>query len=154
KRYLLAELLLLAVVSAFLMATWPVALVVALGAGGALLTALAVYMTVKNRQRSIGLQALSAAGLSSSSIAACLAVNGTVPPWAWWFWALHSGYFLAGILVVHARLEARKTRRGAKLIHWQAMALPHILFAAVLLWQGRSIYAGATVLSGVFHAYG
>jgi len=134
-----------------------------LGAGAAALTALAVYMTVKNRQRSLWLQALSAAGLSSSGVATCLAVTGTIPAWAWWWCGLHCAHFLASILVVHARLEARiAARKGAEVLtagflalRRQAVAVEIILISTAvwLLISGQIFYAAALLLSEGMHAY-
>lgn len=86
---------------------WPTLALLTLGAGAGAMTLLAVYMTIKNRQRSWWLQMLSAAGLSASSLAAVLSTTGGVPVWTWWLWALSAAHAFGGILVVHARLEAR-----------------------------------------------
>ncbi len=168
RRYLLVELLALAAAAAWLTLAWPVWWLVALGAGAAILTALAVYMTVKNRQRSIWLQAVSAAGLSSSALAASLAVNATLPEWVWWFWALHSAHFLASILVVHVRLEARIAARKPAAHPSAGVLAPEILSfrkktaileglvmaaAIALLFAGKWLYSAAALLSAGFNLY-
>ncbi|MBZ5604728.1 MAG: YwiC-like family protein, partial [Acidobacteriia bacterium] len=61
---------------------------VALFAGAAGFTAVAVRLTVRNRQRSEWFQVASAVGLSSTSIAACLAAVGEIPQWCWMLWLL------------------------------------------------------------------
>jgi hypothetical protein len=129
-----------------------------LGGSAALLTGLAVYMTLRNRQRAIWFQALSAAGLASSGIAACLAIEGSVPPWGWWFWGLHAAHFLAAILVVHARLEARiAARRNVP------FSLPAQTVAVQVVWLAAGIafiamkmplYGAAAILSAVAHLAG
>ena len=76
------------------------------GVAGAL-TVFSVTMTVHNRQRELWFQALIAAGLGLSGVAACIALLGSVPGWAWSWWALHTAHFWTGIMVVHVRLQAR-----------------------------------------------
>ena len=163
KRFLWRELALLALAGALLMRAWPVAWLTAMGAGAGALTALAVYMTVRNRQRSIWLQVLSAAGLSSSALAACLAVAGEVPAWAWWFWGLHCAHFLATILVVHVRLEARiAARKSAAVLTAEVLSFRRqaamveavvILGAAAMLATGKWFYGAAALLSAGFHVF-
>lgn len=80
------------------------------GVAGAL-TVFSVTMTVHNRQRELWFQALVAAGLGLSCIAACIALLGYVPGWAWAWWALHTAHFWTGIMVVHVRLQARADAR-------------------------------------------
>jgi hypothetical protein len=55
----------------------------------------------------VWLQLASALGLTGSSVAAAMAATGTIPPWCWWLWGLSAAHAAAGILVVHARLDAR-----------------------------------------------
>ena len=140
---------------------WPMWTVVAFGFGAALLTALAVFMTLRNRQRAVWFQALSAAGLSSSCVVACVAVTGSVPAWSWWWWALHSAHYLTGILVVHVRLEARiqariqaPTESSVFLAARREAAIIQALFAAgsvALLLMGQTYYAVAGLLSSGLH---
>jgi hypothetical protein len=166
RRYLWIELVCLAMAGTFLLVVWPLPVIAILGGGAAILTAIAVYMTVKNRQRSLWLQAWSAAGLSASGLAACFAVTDTIPVWAWWFWGLHAAYFLATILVVHARLEARvsarKTARksegaatGAFLMlrRQAAVVSAVVLIASLTLAIQHPFYAAALLLSEVSHLY-
>lgn len=161
RRYLAIELLLLGVCGALLMTAWPVWMLAALGGAAAALTIVAVSMTIQNRQRAIWLQALSAAGLSSSALAACLAISGAIPVWGWWIWSLHSAHFLAGILVVHARLEARIALRkpGAEMteaflrMRREAM-IAQVVFAVVataLLFSRLFFYGAALAGSAAFH---
>jgi hypothetical protein len=96
-----------------LLCTWPLRATVAMGAGLVAYSALAVLVNVKNQQRSTLFQIASALALSSSSLAACLSATGTIQPWCWALWLLLSAQATAGILVVHARLDARiALRRG------------------------------------------
>jgi len=161
--YLAFELAGLAASGILLFLVWPIQLLAILGGGAAILTLLAVYMTLKNRQRSVWLQALSAAGLSSSALAACLAVSGTIPPWCWWLWGLHSAHFFAGILVVHVRLEARiAARKGASIftaaylsIRREAMFV-QVMILAVSVWLlagGRILFGAALLLSAAVHIW-
>lgn len=151
----------LALAGLFLFLAWPWWIVAAMGAGAVLLTWLAVWMTLQNRQRAAWFQVVSATGLSSSCVVACLAVTGAVPAWCWWWWALHSVHFLASILVVHVRLEARiQSRRGGPVLSPAYLAMRReaviaqalLLIGAVVLatlWQ--PFYAAAAVLSGLVH---
>jgi hypothetical protein len=86
---------------------WPLKALVAMGLGVALFSALAIGINVKNRQRSTLFQIASAVALTSSSLATSLSATGTIAPWCWWLWLLLALQATAGILVVHARLDAR-----------------------------------------------
>lgn len=90
-----------------LLLAWPLRATTAMGAGLVAYSALAVLVNVKNRQRSILFQIASAVALTSSSLAACLSATGTIQQWCWWIWLLLAMQATAGILVVHARLDAR-----------------------------------------------
>ena len=96
---------------AILLATWPLKAFLAMGAGIAAFGSVAVFVNVKNRQRSTLFQILSAAALTSTALATCIAATGSITPWCWWFWALIAMQASAGILVVHARLDARIAQR-------------------------------------------
>ncbi len=109
---------------AVLFATWPLKAFLAVGAGVAAFGCLAILVNLKNRQRSTLFQIASAAGLTSTSLATCLAATGSVARWCWWFWALSAMQATAGILVVHARLDARIALRKA------TTASPHFRRAA------------------------
>lgn len=160
-RYFAVELALLGLCGALLLTIWPFWILAALGGAAAALTILAVSMTVRNRQRAVWLQALSAAGLSSSALAACLALSGSIPVWGWWVWALHAAHFFAGIVVVHVRLEARVALRkpGAPMtgalsrMRWQAALLQTVFAAAAigLLIFRLYFYGAALAGSAVFH---
>lgn len=95
-----------------LASTWPWRALLALGLGAAAFTTLAVAVNVKNRQRSTLFQIVSAAALTASSLAACESATGSIAPWCWWLWLLLALQAAAGILVVHARLDARIAARG------------------------------------------
>lgn len=100
------SLVLLASVS-ILLATWPLKAFLAVGAGVAIFGCIAIVVNLKNRQRSTLFQIASAAALTSTSLATCISALGSIAPWCWWFWALIAMQASAGILVVHARLDAR-----------------------------------------------
>jgi hypothetical protein len=95
-----------------LFATWPLIAIVVLGLGVCAFSALAIVINVKNRQRSTLFQIVSAAALTSSSLAISLSATGSIAPWCWWLWLLMTIQATAGILVVHARLDARIASRG------------------------------------------
>jgi len=96
-----------------LLETWPQRAVILMGLGVGVFSALAIMVNVKNHQRSTGFQIASAAALTSSSLASCLSATGAVALWCWWLWLLMAMQAAAGILVVHARLDARIALRGA-----------------------------------------
>jgi hypothetical protein len=110
-RWFLGWSVLLIASVALLLATWPLKAFLAMGAGIAAFGSVAVFVNVKNRQRSTLFQILSAAALTSSALATCIAATGSITPWCWWFWALIATQASAGILVVHARLDARIAQR-------------------------------------------
>src|SRR5579863_8947094 len=95
-----------------LAATWPLAAILVLGLGVCGFSALAVVTNVKNRQRSTPFQIVSAAALTSSSLVISISATGSIAPWCWWLWLLMALQATAGILVVHARLDARIASRG------------------------------------------
>ncbi|MGO9520319.1 MAG: YwiC-like family protein [Candidatus Korobacteraceae bacterium] len=92
---------------------WPLKAIIAMGLGVALFSALAISINVKNRQRSTLFQIASAVALTSSSLATSLSAAGTIAPWCWWLWLLLAMQATAGILVIHARLDARIAARIA-----------------------------------------
>jgi hypothetical protein len=96
-----------------LLATWPIKATIAMGLGVAIFSALAIAVNVKNRQRSTLFQIASALALTSSSLAVCLSATGAIAPWCWQLWLLMAMQATTGILVVHARLDAKIAARLA-----------------------------------------
>lgn len=131
----------------------------ALFAGAGAFTALAVLVNLRNRQRSEWFQVASAAALSSSAAAACLAVRGAVPVWCWWLWALSALQATAGIFVVHARLDAkiagRKGQSAARGSRRAAMILVTALLAtaAACGFLGRWWLTTALVLAAAGYRF-
>jgi hypothetical protein len=105
---------LLALSGIVLLASWPFKAVVAMGLGVGAFSALAIVVNVKNRQRSTLFQIASAVALTSSSLATSLSATGTIASWCWWLWFFMAMHATAGILVVHARLDARIALRGSE----------------------------------------
>jgi hypothetical protein len=95
-----------------LLAAWPFTATVSLGLGVGIFSVLAIAINVKNRQRSTLFQIASAFALTSSSLAMSLSSTGAIAPWCWWLWLLLALQATAGILVVHARLDARIALRS------------------------------------------
>ena len=112
-RWLVAWMVILTLSGLVLLTAWPFKAFVAMGLGVAAFSALAIAVTVKNRQRSTLFQIASAAALTSSSLATSLSATGAIAPWCWGLWLLMAMQSTAGILVVHARLDARIALRGA-----------------------------------------
>ena len=113
-RYAAAEALILAVCGALLASSLDWRPLAVLAGGAAAFTAIAVVVNVRNRQRSVWFQIASAAALTSTSVAACLAVLDAIPAWCWLLWLLCALQAFGGILVVHARLDARIGLRKAE----------------------------------------
>jgi hypothetical protein len=111
-RWLAGWIALLALSGLVLLATWPMKATLVLGIGVAAFSALAIAVNVKNRQRSTLFQIASAVALTSSSLATSISATGTVQSWCWWLWLLLALQATTGILVVHARLDARIVMRS------------------------------------------
>lgn len=111
-RWLVAWMVILILSGLVLLKAWPFKAFAAMGLGVGAFSALAIAVTVKNRQRSTLFQIASAAALTSSSLATSLSATGTIAPWCWGLWLLMAMQSTAGILVVHARLDARIALRG------------------------------------------
>ncbi|HUX43700.1 MAG TPA: YwiC-like family protein [Terracidiphilus sp.] len=119
-----------------LLRAWPMRTLLGMSAGMAAYAALAVRVNVKNRQRSVLFQIASAAALSSSALACAISALGTIPAWCWWLWVLLSLHATVGILVVHARLDARVAPRspapGARQSRRTALAAVAVVAGAAL----------------------
>ena len=74
---------------------------------GIVFTAISVWFAVHNRQRSIGLQLVAVAGLSSSAFMAALAATREIPIWTWLLWGMLTLHGVVSVLCVHARLQMR-----------------------------------------------
>ena len=142
-----------------LLETWPFKAFLAIGAGVAAFGCLAIAVNLKNRQRSTLFQIASAAALTSTSLATCISAIGTIASWCWWFWLLTAMQASAGILVVHARLDARIALRKATAVslryrHAAQAALGLLLCAAVAATILRHVWiALALALAVVGYAY-
>lgn len=142
-----------------LLATWPLKTFLIMGAGIAAFGGLAIFVNLKNRQRSTLFQIASAAALTSTALATCISAIGSIAPWCWWFWALIAMQASAGILVVHARLDARIALRKAiapnlQFRHAAQAVLGFLLCAAATAMVLRHAWiALALVLAVVGYAY-
>lgn len=155
RRWILWELAVLAVAGVSLLWLWPWPYVIGFGGAAALLTVAAVWMTVKNRQRSIALQVASAGGLTASSLAACIAATGNIREWAVWLWVLCTAHSVASILVVHARLETRialrvpgrevTSKQPARMAQFALLAGAVACFALTRYWLGAALLLSAAV---------
>lgn len=112
-RWFTGWILLLTSSGIFLLATWPIKATIAMGLGVVAFSALAIAVNVNNRQRSTLFQIASAFALTSSSLAVSLSATGAIAPWCWILWLLMAMQATTGILVVHARLDARIAARIA-----------------------------------------
>ena len=142
-----------------LLATWPLKAFLAMGAGIAIFGCAAIFVNLKNRQRSTLFQIASAAALTSTSLATCMSAIGSIAPWCWWFWGLIAMQASTGILVVHARLDARIALRKASAAsqqfrHAAQAALGLLLCAAVTATILRHAWiALALALGAAGYAY-
>lgn len=122
RRNVVYETFVLAACGVALLTQVPVAVLCALGIVAASLSALALYMTMKNKQRSVWLQSASAFGLSSSALLASQVGRGTLSEYsAWAMWAILSLHFLTGIFLVHARLDKRTGKPTASTMQRYAL---------------------------------
>ncbi len=112
-RWVIAEAGVSAICGLALVATGPFLAYSLLFGGAAAFFALAVWVNVRNKQRSTIFQVLSAAALTSTSLVADLATTGSIHAWCWKLWALLAIQAAAGIFTVHARLDARVALRKA-----------------------------------------
>lgn len=119
-----------------LFAAWPFRAFAAVGVEVGAFACLAAVVNLKNLQRSTLFQIASAAALTSTSLATCLSATGTVAPWCWWFWLLITMQASGGILIVHARLDARialrKATSGSNRFRHAAQGLLGLLFCAAI----------------------
>jgi len=157
KTWLLGTTLVLAVCGLLLAATWPIWTLAIVGTGAAAFSGVAVMVSVKNRQRSTLFQIASALALSSTSLAACLSATGAIQPWCWSLWALSAMQATAGILVVHARLDARIALRKPTPDQgtWRrpAMVAAGFLLVAALVAACARITANRLRVDRNSHAY-
>jgi hypothetical protein len=128
----------------------PLAPLLLLGTLAMALTALAVWMALHNRQRSIPLQAASSLGLGSSAVLAALVATGGIPGWTWRLWAILSLHSLLAILVVHWRLDVRQGRRIPAAAVW-IVASPLVL-AGLLFWGGVPRISAPVAFSAMINA--
>lgn len=140
------SILLIASVS-ILFATWPLKDFLSIGAGVAAFGGVAIVVNLKNRRRSALFQIGSAAALTSTSLATCLSAIGTIAPWCWWFWALIALQASAGILVVHARLDARIALRKATTANQQFRHAAQAALALLLCAAISAIIVGLTSIA-------
>jgi len=117
--------------------------------GSAAFTALAVMVNVRNRQRAVWFQVVSAAALSATCVAACLSGPGKVPGWCWLLWLLCTVQATAGIFVVHARLDARNSKGKPVNVANRRLAflLQMILLASAMWFALRGQFWIATALA-------
>ncbi|MBL8240503.1 MAG: YwiC-like family protein [Bryobacterales bacterium] len=147
-KWLAAEAFGAALCLAFLAPVLPVAPLAALTGVAVSLTAVAVWMTIRNKQRSIVLQLISAAGLGTTALLAVLACTGAIPAWAWPLWAVLTFHGAASILTVHKRLALKRAggQPGPRdyiapalgltaAFAAPALALPLAFSALVNLWE-------------------
>ena len=159
RNWVLGEALILAVCGLLLAMFWPIAALVIAGAGAIGFSALAVAINVKNRQRSTVFQILSAFALSATSLAAGLSATGEIQPWCWRLWALCALQATAGILVVHARLEARIGARKAIAVNTACRRPARIAGIALLCASALAAFArqpwiaAALALAGAGYLY-
>ena len=158
RRWVLILVLILAALGVALAAAWGLALMAVMGTGAAALTVVAVWMALRNRQRSVWLQTVSCGGLTFTAVAAARSVSEGFPAWGWVLWGLCWLQGVAGILVVHTRLDAiiaRKTGRGEAGIRKAAWLAVGLLggVAVALAAKGALLLAAAPALAAVAHGW-
>lgn len=83
-RWIFTELVVIAACGFALLTTGPWAKYLLLFGGAAAFSGLAVWVNVRNLQRSRGFQVASAVALTSTALTAGLAATGSIPRWCWW----------------------------------------------------------------------
>ena len=135
----------------WLAARLPTRWVLLLGSLAVVLAGVSVYGTLRNRQRSALLQVSVAVGLSSSALLAYLAAGRTPDAAVLLLWAAHVVQSTGSLLVVHARLEARRgggpKKRGLAL----ASQLGQAAVVAGFWAAGRPLLAAALALPLAIH---
>lgn len=112
-RWLVYELIGIAICLLPLLPTTPLLPFAALALAALAMTGVAVWFTLRNKQRSVTLQIVSAGGLTTSALLVALLDTGLVPAWAWQLWAVLSLHAAAAILTVHARLRMKIAAKGS-----------------------------------------
>ena len=158
-RWCAAWMIVLALSGLVLLATWPFEATLSLGLGVGVFSVLAIAINVKNRQRSTLFQIVSAFALTSSSLAISLSASGIIAPWCWWLWLLLALQASAGILVVHARLDARIALRAtapAREDYRRAAQISLVVLvgaAAAAIVFHRGFIASALIIAAFGYAY-
>ncbi len=157
RRFLTVELALLALAALALLTRAAFPLLALLGMAAVGLTALAIYMTLHNRQRSAALQVTSALALSASALLpAALTGRLPLPSWVWPVWILHAIHASSGIFVVHARIDriqaARRNEATPPAAAARAAIASSILAGLVLLTAGHPHYGIPLLFSAAYHA--
>lgn len=139
---------------------WPTEYLLAFGLGAIALTAAATWLTIRNEQRSIWLQVVSAAGLTAGAPAIALTATGSVPREALVLWACSALCCVSGVLTVRALLEARiAARRKVQLVPvfrrpaWVAQFVVFAAAVAAFLVLRNAWVAGALVLMAGLHIF-
>lgn len=151
--------LVLAASGLVLLRAWPLAAIFAMGAGVVAFSLMAIWVNVRNKQRSTLFQIASAAALTSSALATSLSAAGAIAQWCWWLWVLLAMQATAGILVVHARLDARIALRGKAPVSLQYRRAAFVAVmvlatgAVAMLALHRWWLALALVLAATGYAY-
>lgn len=158
RHWLAAWMAALAICGSVLAATWPPEATAAMGAGALGFSILAVFVNVKNRQRSVPFQIASAAALTSGCLAMSLSATGSVAPWSMRLWGLMALQSATGILVVHARLDARIALRAPASASATYRRASSVLLGAVGCAAAWAAFAGslwiATGLALILAGYG
>ncbi len=134
---LLQSLLLVACgITLLIVRDWPP--LVLLFLGSVAFTVLAVTLNVRNRQRSEWFQVASAVALSSTCLVTCLSATSVIPEWCWLLWFLCVLQAVAGIFVIHARLDARVAARNRQVANnrnrWAALVCEFVLLLTGLIF--------------------
>lgn len=157
RRFVVVELALLSVAALALLTRVAFPLLALMGLAAVGMTALAIYMTLHNRQRSAALQIASALALSASALLpAALTGDVPLPAWVWPVWILHAFHAATGIFVVHARIDrmqaARRNEATPPAGAARAAVSFSILAGLLLLTAGHPYYAIPLLFSAAYHA--
>jgi hypothetical protein len=146
----------------YLCGTLPLLPLGSLGAGGLALYAGTVYLTLRNRQRSVWYQLVSVPGLTASALLGFLAASGELVPTAFWVWMLFTAHLSVSVLVVRAQLEGSVAALKKRAPFQRPKASRcHAALAEGVLWlilglvalQGQPQVALAFLPPSVFHCW-
>ncbi|MBY0372293.1 YwiC-like family protein [bacterium] len=149
KQWLIATMAGVALSAGILSLVFPPEILLSILLLGAALTGFAVFMTLRNRQRSLALQIFSAVSLTGSGWLVFLMFPETPAHIPWTLWGLMAVHAIAAIPIVHCRLERKAQKpRAASLENGASILValsPLTCFLLPNLWAPLAFSAAANL---------